>query len=749
MESIYLLLIAALGILAVANLIVGVSNDAVNFISSALGSKALSFKTIMIIATFGIFVGAVFSSGMMEVARKGIFVPSEFYFNEIMIIFMAVMIGNILLLDFFNTLGMPTSTTVSIVFNLLGAAVSMALIKIGLDDTKSVADIGNYINTEKAQSIIIGIFLSVIISFTIGMIVQWISRFIFTFKYERKTDKYGFLFTGVCLTAIGYFIFYKGLKGTPFYGSIKDFLAHNTAIVILGMFVFWSLLSLLLDRVFKLNVLHVVIGVGTFGLALAFAGNDLVNFIGVPMAAFHSYEAWNTSGVVSTAFSMDILAEKVPTEPVLLMLAGGIMVLTLWFSKKARTVAETSINLSRQGDAEEKFKPNAASRSIVRSVTKSAQSVNKILPKSFYDKVLSNFEQEEIQVSSEKAKELPAFDLIRASINLSVAGVLISIATNMKLPLSTTYVSFMVAMGTSLADRAWGRESAVYRVAGVLNVVGGWFMTALVAFLFAGILTYLIFLGEGAAIAVLLTGAIFLVARNYVIHKNRAKRKVNYKALRKTDSRTVQGIISESSENIAISLGRVTRIYSHAIIGIETMDVLSLRKAKKSVEKFESEVEELRNHLFYFIKNLNETSVRGSNFYILVLANLTDVVQSLEYIIKKSHRHVDNNHNPLSTSQMLDLREVQGGLTGLLHEAEQAFKAKKFGSLDKCLTQHSHVLDLISSKIDSQISRTRTDEQSPRNTTLYFNLLIETKDLVNSVLALLKEYHYSAGENLQ
>ena len=749
MENIYLLLIVALGILAIANLIVGVSNDAVNFISSALGSKALSFRKIMIIATLGIFVGAVFSSGMMEVARKGIFVPSEFYFNEIMIIFMAVMIGNILLLDFFNTLGMPTSTTVSIVFNLLGAAVSMALIKIGLDPKKELADLSNYINTEKAQAIMLGIFLSVFISFTIGMMVQWISRFVFTFKYERKIDRVGFLFAGICLTAIGYFIFYKGLKGTPFYGEIEGMLAQNSGSIILIMLVFWSLISLFIEKVLKKNVLHVVIGVGTFGLALAFAGNDLVNFIGVPMAAFHSYEAWMSSGVLSSEFSMVVLQEKVPTEPGLLMLAGAIMVLTLWFSKKARTVAETSINLSRQGEAEEKFKPNKVSRSIVKGVTRTVQATNKLLPKSFYDKVVDNFKNEELNVDIDKKKDLPAFDLIRASINLSVAGVLISIATNMKLPLSTTYVSFMVAMGTSLADRAWGRESAVYRVSGVLNVVGGWFMTALVAFVFAGILTYLIFLGEGAAIAFLLTGAGFLVARNYVIHKNRAKRKVNYKALRKTDSKTVQGIINESAENIAISFNRVTRIYSHSILGIETMDGPSLKKTRKSVEKFEEEVEELRNHLFYFIKNLNETSVRGSNFYILVLASLTDMVQSLEYISKKCHKHVDNNHNALSTGQMLDLREVQGALSSLISDAEKAFKEKNFSVLKKSINKEEELLSVISEKIDSQISRTRSDEQSPRNTTLYFNILIETKDLVKAIQSIIREYHYSASTDQQ
>jgi phosphate/sulfate permease len=475
-------MIFALALLAVADLVVGVSNDAVNFLNSAIGSKAISFKKIMIIASLGVFIGAVFSSGMMEVARKGIFMPSKFYFDEIMFIFMAVMIGDILLLDFFNTLGMPTSTTVSIVFNLLGAAVVMALIKIGMSDTETAADLVNYINTEKAKQIISGILLSVVISFTVGMLVQWISRLVFSFQYEKKVKNFGFVFAGICLTAIGYFIFFKGLKGTPFYGDIKDFLAQNSFLVIGLMLAFWTLLMFIIDKVFKINVLIIVIGVGTFGLALAFAGNDLVNFIGVPMAAYHSYEAWSVSGIPASEFSMEILSEKVPTEPGLLFIAGAIMVVTLAFSKKARTVADTSIDLSRQGDGSERFQPNILSRSIVKGSTKLVSVISTILPAAVQTKITNSFQTPAIEISEEKAKALPAFDMIRASINLAVAGILISIATSMKLPLSTTYVTFMVAMGTSLADRAWGRESAVYRVAGVVNVIGGWFFTAFSAF---------------------------------------------------------------------------------------------------------------------------------------------------------------------------------------------------------------------------------------------------------------------------
>src|SRR6056300_1529133 len=545
MDNVYLLMLIALAVLAVADIVVGVSNDAINFLNSAIGSKAISFRTIMIVASLGIFIGAVFSSGMMEVARKGIFNPGAFYFDEIMVIFMAVIITDILLLDFFNTLGLPTSTTVSIVFNLLGASIVMSLIKIGASDTETLIDINNYINTDKAITIISGILLSVVIAFSVGAIVQLISRIIFTFQFEKKIKNFGALFGGIALTSITYFIFIKGLKGTPYYKDMSEILKNNELLIVFFAFIILTVFSYLFQKISRKSILLVIILVGTFGLALAFSGNDLVNFIGVPMAAYHSYEAWSVSGIPASEFSMEILSEKVPTEPGLLFIAGAIMVVTLAFSKKARTVADTSIDLSRQGDGSERFQPNILSRSIVKGSTKLVSVISTILPAAVQTKITNSFQTPAIEISEEKAKALPAFDMIRASINLAVAGILISIATSMKLPLSTTYVTFMVAMGTSLADRAWGRESAVYRVAGVVNVIGGWFATALVAFTFAGILTYLIYLGQGAAIAILLIVAAFLVIRNYLNYKKSVNRKVDYKTLRKSASRTVQGIIDE------------------------------------------------------------------------------------------------------------------------------------------------------------------------------------------------------------
>ncbi len=743
MDNIYLLMLVALTILAVLDIVVGVSNDAINFLNSAIGSKALPVKTIMIVASLGIFVGAVYSSGLMEVARKGIFIPSQFNFEEIMVIFMAVMITDILLLDFFNTLGLPTSTTVSIVFNLFGAAIVMSLIKISASDSQTIADLGQYINTKKAIEIITGIFLSVFIAFSVGALVQWISRLIFTFQYEKKIKNFGALFGGVALTAILYFIFMKGLKGTPYYKDMKGFIEGNEIVIIIGGFVLFTLISFLFQKITKKSILLVVIAVGTFGLALAFSGNDLVNFIGVPMAAYHSYEAWSGSGIDPALFSMEVLDKKMPAQPFLLFIAGGIMVVTLWFSKKAKTVAETEISLSRQGEGREKFEPNMLSRGIVKATSWLSGGVSMIIPVKTQAKINASFHKPNDAITAEQHPDAPAFDMIRASVNLMVAGVLISIATAMKLPLSTTYVTFMVAMGASLADRAWGRESAVYRVAGVLNVIGGWFFTAFAALIAAGTVAFLIHWNKEVMIPILLLLTAILLVRNYLAHKKKSNSSIDPKSLKKHESSTVQGIITESADNISNVVSRTNKIYTDVLKGLAKEDTKTLKKSKKGVEKLDQEIEELRDNVFYFIKNLDETSVRGSNFYITILAYLTDVAQSLEFISKKSYKHINNEHKKLRYNQIKDLQEVDDSLTSLLTEIEEIFNSRKFDRISYVLSRKEETLGLLSTKIHAQIKRTRNEESSPKNTTLYFNILLETKDLVTGIMNLMDEYYSS------
>jgi len=714
MDNIYIFMLIAITVLAAIDIIVGVSNDAINFLNSAIGSKAISVRTIMIVASLGIFVGAVYSSGLMEVARKGIFVPAMFNFNEIMYIFMAVMITDILLLDFFNTLGLPTSTTVSIVFNLLGAAVIMSLIKIGTSDTQTFADLGSYINTKKALQIIRGIVMSVFIAFTIGAVVQWVSRLIFTFHTEKKIKNFGAIFGAVALTAITYFIFLKGLKGTPYYKDLKGSIEGNEIYIIGASFALWLIVSYVFQAITKKTILLVVIAVGTFGLALAFSGNDLVNFIGVPMAAYHSYEAWVASGVDATLFSMEVLDKKVPAEPLLLFISGGIMVVTLWFSKKARTVAETEISLSRQSETHEKFQPNFISRGIVKGATQLSNYFSIIVPKSIQGKIEKSFQTPDIVLTKDQSVDAPAFDLIRASVNLMVAGILIAIATTMKLPLSTTYVTFMVAMGTSFADRAWGRESAVYRVAGVLNVIGGWFGTAIGAFFASGIVVFLINMNPTVVTPIFLLLTAVLLYRNYVSHKNKSSKLSNEDNL-KSESSSIQGVIQESADNISNVIKRSNTIYSNAITGLANENTKLLKKNKKQIVKLSKEVDELRDNIFYFIKNLDESSVGASGFYIDVLGYLHDMAQSLEYISKVTYKHVDNNHKKLKFKQIKELSEISEAIEGLFKDARNAFETQSFEKIEAISERKNNIYGILKSNIALQVERTRgKDESSPK-----------------------------------
>ncbi len=742
------MMIIALAILAVGDLVVGVSNDAVNFLNSAIGSKAIPFKTILIVASLGIDIGAVFSGGMMEVARSGIFNPNEFVFSEIMIIFMAVMITDILLLDFFNTLGMPTSTTVSIVFELLGAAVAVALIKIGAG-SGDFFTLTQYINTAKASEIVSSIFLSVALSFSVGAFVQYISRILLSFQYEKQAKWIAATFGAIALTSITFFVLVKGLKGSAILSEgLSTFINNNGTIINIGSFVIWFLTCYILAGV-KYNIYKLVIIAGTFSLALAFAGNDLVNFIGVPIAALQSYEAWQSSGVLATEFSMNVLSSEVPTPTLLLFIAGMIMVLTLWFSKKARHVTQTEINLSREGEAKERFQPNFLSRFIVRAGVATSDAFSSLLPISLQRRINTRFKKPIITLQKDKTFEMPAFDMVRAAVNLMVAGILISLATSYKLPLSTTYVTFMVAMGTSLADRAWGAESAVYRVAGVLNVIGGWFFTAIMAFVAAAIIAYLINLGGPTAIAILLFLAVLLLVRNYINHTKKSKEIRAEDSLRRAESSSIQGVILESAKNISNVVKRSNKIYTNTVEGLSKHDLNLLNKNKKGVVKLSAEIDDLRDHIFYFIKNLDEASVGASNFYINVLGYLQDMAQSLEYMTKISHKHVHNNHKKLKYNQIKELKEIELKLEVLFSETKQAFDTHSFERIGVLLTNKQDLFDLVSQKIEKQVGRTRTEESSPKNTTLYFTFLLETKDLISALINLLELYYSEHDDSVK
>ena len=748
MDNIYFILVSILAVLAIGDLIVGVSNDAVNFLNSAVGSKAIPFKTIMILASLGVACGALFSSGLMEVARKGIFNPGEFYFDEIILIFTAVMLTDILLLDFFNTLGMPTSTTVSIVFTLLGAAVFMSIIKIS-ETTGDFSEIVNYINTAKAIQIISGILLSVVVALTVGAIVQWFSRLFLTYKFEGKAIWVSALFGGIALSAITYFILMKGIKGTPFANikydllggvKIKDLLEREVFKVVLANFLVWIGVSFVLIKFLKANIYKIIIGIGTFALALAFAGNDLVNFIGVPIAAYQSYEAWVISGVTATEFSMGVLSSKVATPTVLLVISGGIMVLTLWISTKAKKVMKTELDLSDQNSIKERFQPNFISKGIVKSFQLVGSGFNAILPSSLKEKIEIQFSDADLVLKNQNDKDAPSFDMLRACINLVVASILISIATSYKLPLSTTYVTFMVAMGTSLADRAWKRDSAVYRVAGVLSVIGGWFLTAFAAFIVSGIIVTIIYLGGPQAIAIILFIILLIIGKNYLKHKNENSDLIDLDGLVKSESNSIKGVMDESTKNVIKVFKRVDKIYAILSEGLAKHDKKILKKARKNINRLTGDVENLRENIFYFIKNLEESSLSASNFYIVILSLIQDITDDLEYIVKKSYKHVNNDHSKLKLSQVRDLQNVYELTEAVFHEAMEAYNNNSEAKINQVLKNREDILKQLDEKINNQIALTRNEETSPKNTTLYFNILLKSKDLYLHKLSIMETF---------
>ena len=750
LENLYLFFVLALGFLAIADLIVGVSNDAVNFLSSAIGSKAVSFKKIMIIASFGIALGAIFSSGMMEVARKGIFNPELYYFDEIMIIFLAVMITDILLLDFFNTLGLPTSTTVSIVFELLGAAVSIAAYKIW-ENSQSINELITYINYSKATQIILGIILSVFIAFTIGAIVQWVSRLILSFDFKRNSNIVSSIFGGIAITSITYFILIKGIKGTSyseitfdyFQGeTINNLIERNASQIILYLTLIWSLISFFLIEVYRTNIYKIIILVGTFALALAFAGNDLVNFIGVPIAAWQSYEAWTISGIPADQLSMGILSSKVETPNLILFFAGAIMVITLWFSSRAKNVLKTSIDLSDQSEIKEKFKANMLAKYLVTFFVELNNGIQKIVPAKIKEIIENRFAPSNQLLLSNTIIEKPAFDMVRASVNLIVASILISIATSYKLPLSTTYVTFMVAMGTSLSDRAWGSESAIFRVSGVLNVIGGWFITAIVAFSAAALVALLM---ETSLffMPILFLFTCFLLYRNYLRYNKEAKKVKLENEILEIEKNTLEGVINESSKNIENVLNRSIKIFTLTTEGISKSDIKLLKKNSRQVTKLSDEVDELQENIFNYLKSNKKANKKATEFYLIILEKLTQITKRLSKISKITLKHVDEDRRKLPLSNIKVLLGLDLNFKRLFESVINIFINKDFKKIEDVL------LDIIQARdeIKNQIKRYKEENQdNKRYGKLHLEILGLCSEILNALKQLLENYYSIKSE---
>ena len=738
MEVYYIILIIILFVLAFSDLIIGVSNDAVNFLNSAIGSKTAPFNTIIIFAGLGILFGAIFSSGMMEVARKGIFHPEHFYFSEIMLVFLAVMLTDIILLDLFNTFGMPTSTTVSIVFELLGAAVAMSLIKIYMNP--DALSIGEYINTQKALAIIGGILLSVAVSILAGAFIQYLVRLVFTFDYEETFKKFGAIWGSISFTGIIYFILIKGIKDASFMTSEVKHLIQDQWLLIIGIsFVVFYFMFLILQKVFKLNILRIIVLVGTFALATAFAGNDLVNFIGVPMAAYNSFQFWVASNAAPEAFSMASLAAKVPTETWMLIASGIVMVLTLKFSKKARSVTETEVNLGRQDEGYERFGSNAFARVLVQLVMNTHKSLSSLVPKKLNKAIIARFKP--VTYAHDTSVPPPQFDMLRASVNIMMAAIVISLGTSLKLPLSTTYVTFMVAMGTSLSDRAWGRESAVYRISGVLAVVGGWFFTALFAFTLSFIILSIIYFGGKIAIAIILIAAGYFLFQTHFLYKKREQNKQKLLQEAQLIGKVDTIKIKESSQKIITQfLSAYNDIINRGISTLSVENKKGLRLTYADYLKLNKMTRDKKDQVHKLIDNLSNDSFEAEYFYVQVLDYIREVNNNVEDLIKPALDHIENSHKPLIQSQIEDLNNLTHVLHIYINNLIQIVKKESIIDIQSLYTERDRFLKLLRSAKKEQIKRIKAHEVGTRNSMLYFALLIEMKNISIFSLSVIKSH---------
>lgn len=721
--------------LAMVDLIVGVSNDAVNFLNSAIGSRVASFRVILSVATLGILCGSLFSSGMMEIARSGIFNPGYFPFDKIMIVFMAVMLTDIILLDFFNSLGLPTSTTVSLVFELLGAALVTGLL-LAYENGEGFETWPQIINYSSALTIISGIFLSVFLSFLVGSIVQHIARIIFTFKLKKSLRKYGAIFSGVAITAIVYFLLIKGAKGSSFVTANQiKWISDNTLVIVLVSMVLWSIVIQVLMWWRNINPLKVVVLLGTFSLAMAFAGNDLVNFIGVSVAGLVSFQAWAASGLPASEFTLGVLKEEIVTPTWLLFVGGLVMVITLWTNAKSRKVTETEVSLGRQDDGDEKFKPNMVSRVLVGSAMWLGRQTEKIVPKSWSSSLSIRFEKEN---AGDVAADQASFDLIRASINLVVASVLIAYGTSQKLPLSTTFVTFMVAMGSSFADQAWGRESAVYRVAGVINVIAGWLVTAVVALLSSGLLALVMYYTGTVGPLVLTVVAGFLLIRSHVLFSRREKEaKSENKLLDQKQVGAVQAM-DESKNNTINALHTFKNVISQSLKGLLTEDAEPLRKARTELEKLKNQNEKFDSKIIKYVRKMEKGNLFTGRLYINVFDLMQDLYQSTQLINDSIMSHVVNHHSPPKKKYAELTVEVEKMFSSF---TKAIIKSIEDGQTITTQNERATLQAFLNTSLDQLITDIQNDELGNRMGMLQTRILLELRDLTQTLADLQIVYH--------
>lgn len=740
MENVYLFFVVILFLLAISDLVVGVGNDAVNFLNSAIGAKVAPFRVILAIAGLGVLVGATFSSGMMEIARSGVFHPDQFYFNEIMVIFLAVMITDIILLDTFNTFGLPTSTTVSIIFELLGAAVAVSLYKM-YSSPESVQDLGNYINSAKALAIISGILLSVVIAFTVGAIVQFISRILFTFNFERNLPYFGAIWGSIAITSIVYFILVKGASGASFMTpATVGWIENNTLNLLIGCLVGFAVLGQFLITFFRVNILRFIVFIGTFSLAMAFAGNDLVNFIGVPLAGFESYKLFINDPLINPeSYTMESLLQPVQTPTGFLLAAGVIMVLALFFSKKARSVTKTEVDLARQSEGSERFPSSMFARTLVRKMLELGKFTGKYLPAPLLNWIDRRFDMALYKRRKRLRNDSSHFDQVRASVNMFVASILIAMATSLKLPLSTTYVTFMVAMGTSFSDRAWGRESAVYRITGVMTVIGGWFITAFTAFSAAFLFALFIIWGGLAATIVSIVLAVAFVVRTFYIHRKRSRDEEEAE-LQPQKEWNGDSVLKECNSNISQTVIAVSKLYYLVIHNMINEDRKKLKKVTVKITELNTQIKDMKKHLFPTLKKLEEDYVEAGHYYVQTLDYLREIAHCLSFLAAPIYEHIDNNHSPVIPEQAKELKKLNDEIAELFNYILNILKKNNYQEMGVIIRKQRSILSDIDSIKKRQVKLIKSESVGTRNSMLLFGLLAETKNLVLFTINMLKSH---------
>lgn len=746
METIYFGFVVFLFVLAVFDLMVGVSNDAVNFLQSAIGAKVAKFKTILTIAAIGIFAGAAMSNGMMEVARNGVFHPSFFSFQDVMFIFLAVMASDIVLLDIFNTLGMPTSTTVSMVFELLGGTFALALMKVAGDPSLHVADL---MNTSKALTMIMAIFVSVAIAFVVGAFVQYISRTLFTFVYKNNSLKWKIgIFGGLAFTAIIYFMLIKGLGNVSFISDAAHEWINTHSWTICGIcFVVTAVLSQVLFAL-KVNVFKILVLTGTFALAMAFAGNDLVNFIGVPLAGYSSFQDYSANaGGDAAGYMMDSLNGPAHTPVLFLIAAGLIMVISLATSKKAFNVVKTSVDLARQDAGDEMFGSSKMARVLVRFSTNTASALSELVPNGVKRWFAKRFDNENVILP-----QGAAFDEIRATVNLVVSSLLIALGTSLTLPLSTTYVTFMVAMGSSLADKAWGRESAVFRITGVISVIGGWFITAGAAFILCFLVALAMSLGGLTMASILIALSIVLLVRSNIKYKKKqAEEKgdvvFNQMITSEDNAETLRLLTQHIRQGQSRFLDFVNVNYLNVTEGFISEDLSRLQKAESAMRKERQELKQRRRKEMLGLRRIVPgVAIEKSTWFHLGVNSCEDMLYSLRRICDPCEEHIDNSFVPLEKDRIKEFLPLRDTLLYLLKRAVVVISTENYTDSDKLREQCEEFKSCLSSTRQGQIERMQTSKENITVSYVYLNLLQETHEIASSLQHLLRASKHFAKE---